>query len=75
MILLVLIAIPLAAAVLSFSFRQARLGSAITLIGALATLVLSVRAALDVIASPEHVLVAIANWIRSEEHTSELQSH
>jgi len=63
MILSALITIPLAAAALSTLSRRARLGSSITLIAALATLVLSVWAALDVIASSEHVLVAIPNWI------------
>ncbi|NOZ19599.1 MAG: hydrogenase 4 subunit F [Planctomycetes bacterium] len=63
MILLALMMIPLAAAALSTLSRRARSGSTITLIGALATLVFSAWAALDIIASSKHVLVAIPNWI------------
>lgn len=63
MILLALTTIPIAVAVLSALSGRARLGSTIALIGAVAILGLSVRATLDVVASPDHAIVAIPNWI------------
>ncbi|NOY53918.1 MAG: hydrogenase 4 subunit F [Deltaproteobacteria bacterium] len=63
MILFVLITIPLAAALLSFLTRRERIESTIALIAAMATLALSVRAALNVITSPGHIVAAIPGWI------------
>ncbi|HED13904.1 MAG TPA: hypothetical protein ENI62_09680 [Gammaproteobacteria bacterium] len=63
MILFVLISIPLAAAALSSSSSQARFGSMISVIGAVAALALSGWVAVDVITSSKHVLVAIPGWI------------
>jgi len=63
MILFALIIIPIVAAVLSALSRRARFESTITLIGAVAIFGLSMRATLDIVASPKHILVAIPNWI------------
>jgi len=63
MILLILITIPLITAVLSVLSGRSRIGSAVTLIGAMTTLGLSTAAVFEVLTSPTHVLVAIPGWI------------
>ena len=63
MILFAIITISLLTTALSTLFYRAHIGSSITLIGALASLVLSAWATMDVIVSSRHILVAIPNWI------------
>ena len=63
MTLLVLMMIPLAAAVSSALSRRARIGSIVTLMGSVAILGLSVSAILELLASSNHLLVAVPHWI------------
>ncbi|WP_297056745.1 proton-conducting transporter membrane subunit [Thermosulfurimonas sp.] len=63
MILLAIVTIPLAVAVLSAFFRSQRLASAMTFMAAVAILGLSAGAALNIITSPNHLLVAIPHWL------------
>ena len=63
MILIVLMIIPLIAAILSALIDRPRFGAVITLTGAIGILVLSVYSIMGVISSPGHVLVSIPGWI------------
>jgi len=63
MILIVLMIIPLTAAILSALIDRSRFGAVITLTGAIGILVLSVYSIMGMISSPGHVLVSIPGWI------------
>ncbi len=63
MILLAIIALPLIAAALSSFSSRSRLGADVTWVIALITLMLTMRAAMEVITAQTHMIVAIPHWI------------
>ncbi len=63
MILLILLAIPLGAALVSVITRNDKTASTVTLLGSLFVFTLSARAVLTVISSGNHSLTAIPHWV------------
>lgn len=63
MILLAIITLPLIAAALVQVSSRSRLGADATWIAALVTLILAIRAAMEVVSAPTHMIKAIPHWI------------
>ncbi len=63
MILIILIMIPLIAAALSLLSSRAKFATTITLLGAVIMLLLSGWVAVNIVNSPNHLIVAIPHWI------------
>jgi len=62
-ILLAMITLPLIATVLASISSRSRFGADATWVAALVTLMLAMRAAMEVITTPTHMIVAIPHWI------------
>ncbi len=63
MILIILILIPIIAAILSVLSRRQTFGAVVTLISSFVTLFISIWIIRDIITSDNHILVAIVNWL------------